>query len=77
MITPEWVSILAPFASGAFGVGLTYGIIRQRIFELERRVDKNEAKLDEQVGEDRCDKMRDDCKKNMIELLDAKISRKL
>ena len=68
--TPEWISIFAPFASGAFGVGVAWGIIRQRVNDIERRVIKNETKLDKQVGEDRCNRMRDDCKDDLKESME-------
>lgn len=62
--TPEWIAIVAPFASGFFGVGMAWGIIRQHMNDIERRVIRNENKLESQVGEARCDKMRDDCQKD-------------
>ena len=58
----------APFLSGAFGVGVAWGIVREKIksFErqhgiLEKRVIKNEGKLEFQVGNPRCDRLRDEC----------------
>lgn len=72
--TPDWVSMLAPFLSGAIGTGsgaaIVYYVLKARLdveevkrADLDRRVTKNEQKLDSQVGQSRCDKMHEECKK--------------
>ncbi len=65
-LSPEWVSVLAPFVSGGLGsglgIGIAWGIIRQKVIDLDRRVSIAERKLENQVGESRCDKMRTECK---------------
>jgi hypothetical protein len=69
MITPEWVSIAAPFVSGAFGVGIAWGVMRQKIHEHDRRVQRIEDKLEIQVGSSRCDQMRAECRVNITEAI--------
>lgn len=68
--TPEWIILIAPFASGAVGVGLTagvaWGVMKQRYVDLERRVAISELRLEKQVGEMRCDRMREECQKNIL-----------
>ena len=60
------INLLAPFASGAVGVGVSlgvaWGILKTKVNELERRVEKSENILSHQVGQERCDKMRDECR---------------
>jgi hypothetical protein len=67
--TPEWIILIAPFASGAAGVGLTagvaWGVMKQKYIDLERRVRKAEDRLESQVGEARCDKMRAVCQQSI------------
>jgi len=69
----------APFLSGAFGVGVAWGIIREKLKsfdksqkELKERVVKNEGKLENQVGSPRCDRLRNECQdrisKQLIEI---------
>jgi hypothetical protein len=71
--TPEWISMLAPFVSGAAGIGIAYGVMRQRLTDIGRIAMKNEQKLDKQVGEDRCYKMRAECKEEFKDhLVDIK-----
>ena len=74
MITPEWVSLVAPFVSGGIGaiVGnkIAVAVLRQQNIELERRLNVAEARLELQVGENRCDKMRAECKDNFKQALD-------
>ncbi len=73
-LSPEWVSVIAPFVSGGLGVGIAWGVIRQKVIELDRRIGNAENKLDNQVGETRCDKMRTECKttidRSLVELKD-------
>lgn len=78
-MTPEWINIIAPFASGAFGVGLAYGTLKgsidtlkANVESLKERVVKTEEKLDNQVGETRCDKMRRACQEDIRRDLDRK-----
>jgi hypothetical protein len=72
--TPEWVILIAPFISGAAGVGLTagvaWGVIKQKYIDLERRMGIAETKLETQVGQVRCDKMRDECKIAVSHVMD-------
>ena len=67
--TPEWIILIAPFASGAVGAGLTaglfWGVIKQKVLDHERRISETEKELKEQVGEDRCDKMRGECRQSI------------
>ena len=66
-VSPEWVSIVAPFASGAFGVGLGYGLIKAQIAALKERVERNERIIEKQVGESRCKEYRDTCREEWKE----------
>ena len=61
-VSPEWVSIVAPFVSGAFGVGVAYGFIRSQITTLKERMDKADTHIDKQVGETRCQEYRALCR---------------
>lgn len=63
----EVINYVAPFASGAFGAGIVWGMIKQKINELERRMASNETKLECQVGQPRCDKMREECHDAIVE----------
>lgn len=67
--TPEWISVVAPFVSGAFGIGLGWGIIRQQVHELNRRITKAEERLECQVGDLRCNQMREECKKGVADVI--------
>lgn len=72
-VTPEWIIIVAPFLSGAAGVGLTagvaWGVIKAKVEEHERRMSFIESKMEHQVGLPRCDKMRDECQDNIAQTL--------
>ncbi len=57
----DWVGVLSSFLSGAFGAGLMWGTLRQKVEHVSRRVEKMEIKLEEQVGEEHCREMRVDC----------------
>jgi hypothetical protein len=57
----DWAAWVVPCISGAFGVGLTWGTLKQRIDANCKRLDKMETKLDEQVGGDNCLRIRTDC----------------
>ena len=61
-VSPEWVSIIAPFVSGAFGVGVAYGLVRERLVALKERLDRADAHLEKQVGESRCQEYRALCR---------------
>ena len=63
---PDWLDWILPFVSGFGGVGIGYGVIKQSLCDHGRRLDKMEDKLEKQVGEDHCTKMRKDCE-NKIE----------
>lgn len=67
---PEWLSIIAPFMSGAFGVGIAWGIIRQKFVEVDRRLTKMEKRIEDQVGDIRCTRMRDECKNGISDKID-------
>jgi len=66
----DWIQYVAPFASGAFGAGLTagvaWGVLKAKYEDLERRVAVTEHRLEHQVGNMRCDKMRDECKAAIV-----------
>jgi hypothetical protein len=51
-----------PFFSGIFGGGVVWGMTKVKLIELDRRMGRVEDRLDEQVGESRCTKMREECK---------------
>ena len=58
----------APFLSGAFGIGVGWGVIRERVRSLDKsqkdlkeRVAKNEGKLERQVGTPSCGFLRTEC----------------
>lgn len=61
----EVMNVIAPFLSGAFGVGMTYGILKTKIDALKEQVDNNVKKLDMQVGDLRCAQMRSECQKHI------------
>lgn len=71
---PEWIQWAIPFASGAAGVyaGLKVGIakLEANYCNLRIQVDENRAKLKEQVGQERCDRMRDECQDRIEKTLD-------
>uniref|UniRef100_A0A6H1ZQW0 Uncharacterized protein n=1 Tax=viral metagenome TaxID=1070528 RepID=A0A6H1ZQW0_9ZZZZ len=66
----------APFLSGAFGVGVAWGIVRERLKsfdrsqkELKERVIKNEGKLEKQVGVPICTTLRTECQDRIAKQL--------
>jgi len=67
--TPEWISMIAPFVSGAAGIGVAWGIIRQKVIETERRIGEVEKTIKIQVGEVRCNRMREGCKNGVAEIV--------
>jgi len=65
----EWLSDLIPFLSGAAGIGIAYGAMKQALAtEKEARL-KIEDKLGCQVGEERCERIREQCRETMKETL--------
>jgi len=70
----------APFLSGAFGIGVGWGIIREKIKsidksqkELKERVIRNEMKLERQVGVPSCSTLRIECQNRISgQLMDIK-----
>ena len=56
-----WISVIAPCLSGAFGVGMTYQLIRSSLKDHEKRITKAELKLEAQVGVPSCEKIREEC----------------
>jgi hypothetical protein len=69
MATPDWISLVAPFISGAFGVGVTWGILAQKLKDLERRLLNAETEIKHQVVEDHCEKYRDKCSNNICNMI--------
>lgn len=67
MQSPEWIGVVAPFVSGAFGVGMAYGLVKARIDALIERVARDEHQLEKQVGESRCKEYRDTCRNDWKE----------
>lgn len=57
----DWAAWIMPAISGACGVGLAWGAIRQRVEINTRRIDKIESKLEMQVGDERCNEFRKEC----------------
>lgn len=57
---------LAPFLSGAFGVGVMWGYVRHKIPDLTRRLTIVETKLENQVGDPRCTRMRTECRQDIV-----------
>lgn len=55
-----------PFFSGIFGGGVVWGMVKVKLIELDRRMARVEDRLDEQVGETRCAKMREECKRDIV-----------
>lgn len=73
-MTPEWITLLAPFVSGAVGAGATagvaWGMLKQKYTDLERRMAIVEQQIQHQVGDSKCDKMRGDCQVRMEKICD-------
>lgn len=61
----EIAQVVAPFLSGALGIGLSYGALKNSIKNLKEQVLDNKVKLNTQVGEARCKMMRDECRQNL------------
>ena len=70
----KFIGVAAPFLSGGIGivVGLKVGLARleARFENLNNVVMRNAQKLERQVGEDRCDKIRKECKDHFDEKFD-------
>lgn len=66
----DWTAWIMSAVSGAGGIGLAYGTIRQIVKSNTNRIDKLDTKLNLQVGEPRCKEYRDDCRKNVHDRLD-------
>lgn len=72
--------LLLPFLSSAagvcFGAGLVWGYVRTKIHEMDRRQVITETKLEQQVGDSRCSRMRIECKQDILSVM-QKIERQL
>lgn len=66
MAEHEYINYIAPFFSGAFGAGIVWGYVRTKISELDRRVNIVEGKLENQVGDPKCARMRQGCREDII-----------
>jgi hypothetical protein len=64
------INYLAPFASGAFGAGIVWGYVKTKITELDRRTMATEKKIECQVGQTRCDRMREECTSAIVKGMD-------
>lgn len=72
----EAIWIVVPFISGAFGVGMTYQLVKSRLEDQEKRLTKVEGKLEAQVGSPSCTRMREECnteKETMFNVLTASV----
>jgi hypothetical protein len=65
----DWIPIVAPFLSGAFGAGLVAGLVKATIVEHARRISAIEMKLKDQVDESRCDIMRKECREGFRDMI--------
>lgn len=45
-LSTEFISFVAPFLSGAAGVGFAYGALKTRLNGIDKRVEKNETRLE-------------------------------
>lgn len=79
-MVPDVIAWGVPFASGGMGilVGMKVGIARleERYKAVHEKVADNKARLEKQVGDDRCREYRDKCQENICHSLDT-ISTKL
>lgn len=62
----EIITYIAPFMSGAFGAGIVWGYVRTKIREFEKNQTRMELKLDQQVGDGRCTRMRQECRADVL-----------
>ena len=69
MAIPGWIGDLVPFISGACGVGLAWGIIKQKVDTNSESIKEMREVLKCQVGEERCNHIREECKEAMKETL--------
>jgi len=69
MSPDNWIAYLIPFLSGAAGVGVAWGVGKSNMENHEKRINKLEHKLELQVGTNRCDAMREECRDDMRGML--------
>jgi len=63
---PDWLNWIIPFVSGICGVGIGYGTIKQSLSDHSRRLDRMEEKIENQVGDERCHLMRNECQGSIV-----------
>ena len=66
-MVPEWISDLAPFAAAIAGMGVGYGMLKQKLDNIGNVALENKHKLADQVGEARCSRIREECREAMKE----------
>lgn len=73
-MVPEWLQWAIPCASGAAGVLVTLKVgmakLESTVYHLRDQVEENKETLKDQVGEERCLRMRDDCQTRIDKRLD-------
>ena len=74
----NWFSLAVTFCAGVAGVAVGYGSMQQTQKDQDRRLVKVESKIDFQVGSERCDKIREECRTMLLDALnriEAQISK--
>ena len=64
---PFWLTLITPFLSGAFGVGLTYGMLRAQIQDHDRRLAILEGCNPTHMTEARCGVRQTSCREGLKE----------
>jgi hypothetical protein len=65
----DYASFIVPAISGAVGIGVAYGAMRTTMKEWKERQNKMDEKLEEQVGQLRCDRYREQCRNEIQDAL--------
>jgi hypothetical protein len=66
----EWASWIVPCLSGGVGVGVAWGIFKQKVENHADKIRYIEGKLEHQVGFPNCEKIREQCREAIKESVD-------
>lgn len=66
----DWAAWIVPCISGAVGVGVAWGIFKQRLESYGDKITKIELKLENQVGAVGCEHIREQCRSTIKDSVD-------
>ena len=66
-VAPDWLAVIVPFLSGAFGVGVTYGMVRTTLKDHADRIIKLEGHLENKISREKFMDYRKECRDDFKE----------